>query len=223
MRCQRVHLPFLGLRPLVVCKLFVIVAPLFWGLWVQVLCYLGNLAGPFEFMTFAGSITENYLWKFCAFQGNKRVGGVEKGTELHVRGISVGVIFSICVLFFGWEFQFILGPRGGKLKLQLCGVLFKFPLFLQILYFRKCALSIYLSESLLCFSLFLACSSSSHLLLCSPCFVFVVFCTKHFDPSLSCSNSVTFIPKFARIRFFFILLPVEHLLIYLFVVFGKDY
>lgn len=95
-----------------VCKLFVIVAPLLGGLWVQVLCYLGNLV---EFMAFAGSITENYLWKLCAFQGNKRVGGVEKGAELHVRGISVGVIFSICFYSsLGGNFSLSWGLEEGN-------------------------------------------------------------------------------------------------------------
>lgn len=76
----------------------VIVAPLFgssrasfllFGKSCWVLCFV-------EFMTFAGSVTENYLSKFCAFRGNKRAGGTEKGLNCMSGGISLGFVFSIC-------------------------------------------------------------------------------------------------------------------------------
>jgi hypothetical protein len=62
-------------------------------------------------MTFPGSVTENYLWKFFAFQGNKRVGGIEKGQNCMSGDLSWLGIFDLFLLFFGWEFRFVLGPR----------------------------------------------------------------------------------------------------------------
>ena len=126
-------------------------------------------------MTFSGSVTENYLWKFCAFQENKRVRGIEKGLNCMSGDLSWLGIFDLFLLLFGWEFRFVLGPRGGKLKLQLCDVLLNSHFSSKFSTFQNAPFNLS-SASLGFFSpTFLACSSSSHLFSALPALFLLYF------------------------------------------------